>query len=92
MKLFARVDRDEGQAGLTDAVFVWGKVYSWYLGKRDDVASHYFCFTLPFTAQLEYFDYSTFDKFVGPCRWRLLYRKHLKTGRSSWNSGWIPYP
>lgn len=92
MRLFQRIDREEGQVGLPDSMFAWGKVYYWDpYKKRGNVASHYFCFMFPWTCSRETLDYATFNTAVRPCRWRLMWRKHLKSGKVTWHHAWIQY-
>lgn len=92
MRLFAHVDKDEGQVASPEAVFSWGKVYSWDpYNKRGNVVSHYFRFILPITLHKEYIDPSLFEKQVGPCRLWVIRLKHQKSGKVQWRYWWSPY-
>lgn len=89
MKLFARVDRQEGEIIPTDIVFMWGTVHRHELyGDAADI--DYWCFISPFTIRHTCIDYATFTLTKGPCRWAIIAQRDT-SGKLNWRQGWIPY-
>jgi hypothetical protein len=89
MKLFQRIDRVEGEIPALDIMLSWGVVRAWhpYTGPGG-VLSKYIRFMTPFTLRHQYVCPNTFQTLVGPCRWSVICKMSVKSGKRYWFSGW----